>query len=1023
MALNWGDWAKTAITEQATWSGTLTLENIDDNPVGAATGPPSGIIRRVQLSAMGVAVVIVEYGSGTMMGPPADWPQAAKDAVNDWIDWVTNNPPEGEDPPPPAQYTWFCYHVYISAPGPVIDESWEVTGFAYSMWYGPFSSLTRDFSLYCKNVGLRARGGIYEYSHRQTRDIIDTVARHHWFADDTTVSGGTFGALSAEGTWTGGPGVGELPDDWPTTFQASYQIQYGSTGSAQLDTNYGSIAVEWDGQDVKLNALDDRYYDSAWHHWWDGDEFQDPWPPSGKTVYWRCYGDGNTIRLHKTAATTNDITWTGWSRVPKIVAFNIEAGKWDDPDGDFDNPIQFDLFGLKDPLTGDRIYLGAGQSDYYTEAHHAWFEEDVFGAGLQTVRIKQEWYEDPDNGVNSSAEDKLVDTYDVSLDDRVCGIAIWDLTQDDYTQTPYVSAAGILDISHDSVNVHLPPGLSAPPTQWQGSGGLVVTNQTNTTVTFEIPSTATEPKLYRELTSRYWVQMDRLQPPNYDDTLAYKTDWPIYLKANLDNSDVPATDPLYAALTADEDVTNYSNHSYLRLKYNAPRDSDLTVQLTYRRLIAVVDPCYTCWEYRYGPEGAFWYARGEQETATYSYDYQGNTLSGAGNQDYYIDLRVPAEGGLVRGALSHVEKIEISGFSVPASGTDTWTLDVQNMTLCDGPSADPGPKWKFKRPWRWTKNWTAGHALHCGADIVPIQYGYEQFEINEQYSLKHTQFRQHCPTYSGTPSDLSYAKTLRRLAEELNFQEGISASFTDSGYDALFKDGDGNYLFAPGNAYWWWLKYDPDVDAPLEMACTVGAFQMAPGVVYNFHIRKFLDGKAHGLVTDGIKRLTNQVEAVAVYKRSVDYGGEWSLTDPNVILVGKYDTDADGRWVSDPLEPEGWHYAMWTAAEGFENLYDPVHREYFLHPPTGRGAMEPTLCEGPVGNLFLVYEWSGYIWLRRRNSVSQPWSDPIPVCQARGPAVLKAGTGVLWLAVYDGTTVEVWKSEKDGDANTWEQVT
>ena len=65
------------------------------------------------------------------------------------------------------------------------------------------------------------------------------------------------------------------------------------------------------------------------------------------------------------------------------------------------------------------------------------------------------------------------------------------------------------------------------------TGGDTVMSQSDTTVTFTVAAGAQDPKLTRTLTTRYWTQLERLASRNPDTGLAFKPDWPIYLRANL----------------------------------------------------------------------------------------------------------------------------------------------------------------------------------------------------------------------------------------------------------------------------------------------------------------------------------------------------------------------------------------------------------------------------------------------------------------------------------------------------------
>jgi len=88
----------------AAWSGTVGIENIDDNPLGfgGAVGE-HGIFRTVRVAGVGCSCGIEEYGSGSMTGAPVGWPAAAKAAVNAFTSAYG------------FQYTWYCYRFSVQA--------------------------------------------------------------------------------------------------------------------------------------------------------------------------------------------------------------------------------------------------------------------------------------------------------------------------------------------------------------------------------------------------------------------------------------------------------------------------------------------------------------------------------------------------------------------------------------------------------------------------------------------------------------------------------------------------------------------------------------------------------------------------------------------------------------------------------------------------------------------------------------------------------------------------------------------
>lgn len=656
--------------------------------------------------------------------------------------------------------------------------------------------------------------------------------------------------------------------------------------------------------------------------------------------------------------------------------------------------------GLNDE-DGDPVYLTPGTTGWYTQANHSWYNESFFSTTVQ-ADITSAWYSATANHQpDAVSADVGGNTY--TLDDRPAPIAARYPGASSLTGAPY-QEADWLDISQDSVNVHKPDGV-ARPSLWVGSGGLTVTAQTDSTVTFTIASTATTPTLTRTYTTRYWTQMDRLASRNPDSTLAFDGDWPIKLKANLDASSVPAHDPLLAALTADEDITNWDNFSYLKFKFNAASDGPgLTVALTYYELLDVFDPCYTSHDARYGQNGEFEYVRSDAKTATYTTDYLGAPLDGAGIRTYYIDLRCPAEGELNRGALQHVSAITVTGFPIPAAGTDTWTLDGSALELRDGPVGSQHLALDYKRSWNWPQNWFGFAGWHDGAPILAVKYGYEQFEGVER-GLKYVQYQQHDP---GTDSDtdLSYAKPLSRLADELNWQEGFTVTCDTSALEALLEDEDGNAMFSVSDAAWWWLKYAPDGEPPFDVAPTVRSVTIARGAPTQIDIYHYVDAKAHGLVRTGGVR--ERMTGTAVLKSRAQSTGA-------VATVGTYTSDEHGRWVSDPIyADDSYNYYV----DGGEDLGYATTRSWSSADAYGNSGPGLAMTEANGGQVFKAYHKGRNVYCERRPTLYDAWETRRFVSEGRNPGIAAALDGVVRIVVELAGQI-IGKFSRDG-GKTWQ---
>ncbi len=967
-----GNWVKTALTmDDQGWSGTLRLDNLSDGVIPGAGLGDTAIAQAAAVASLGGAAGIVAYGAGTMTGPDPGWPAAAKAAVTQWVEEYGT-----------FQYSWFLFRVYCSAGGSG-SEQWFCTGQNGAAWVGPYDSITASYAMTVSDVRLRAMAGDCTPSDRQVLDYSDKAVKYAWATGDdatatveVTTSLGTMSASAA------------LTEDIEVAVGMAYALSMRGTGSA-TDTDYASITAAWAGVSLDFDKLDDRSADGEnWVHKYSGATLNPLWPPGG-AVY-KCFGSGSSIKLHKIATTSADADWTGTSGLPYFLQVTITGDAFSAADSRLSS--QYDVADLRN-TDGSRIYLPVGTSAQYQSAEHSWYDWDPFNAAVQ-ARLKYTWAREAEE----------------VMDDLRCPIAVPDLAATDYSADPYLSAASLLGIAHSAVNVHRPPGLAEVPSAWEGSGGLYVTADTPGTVAFYSAAGGDDPKLSRTLATRYWTQMERLASHGPDDGRSYKADWPITLKANVDTNTggaIPLDDPLYDPLTAPEDVTNWGNHSCLRLSYTAPRDSSLTLTLTYNELEFVFDPCYTDHEHRYGAAGEFRFSKGPDRTATYTTDYLGNAISGSGAQTYYIDLRCPAEGDLERGALAHIAKVELSGFGTPAVDTEAWTLHGDLLTLCDGPAGTQHLALDFKTAYDFEVNFFGLAGWHDGAPVLEVQYGYEDFERSER-GLKYIQHRAHPPGSSATGS-LDYAKVLSRLCDELNLQEGFEAAFSQSAFDARWKDEDGNYIFAPGAAYWWWLRDRADADLPLYAACVVGEVWLAPGVPYNLHVDKFVRGKVHGLAKQsGNLARARSTAAVATLYGTPDGGSETTLE----TLA----SDAHGRFKSSPLREEGWTYRVVTAAGESVAIEEVVNREYALAVAR---VLRPGLIQlwtDTFGKTWAVAQLDGALKIRYRSAPPRTWTAWSTIETGSFAAVHVSGNSseVLVAALTSAGAMKTYRSTDNG---------
>jgi len=259
------------------------------------------------------------------------------------------------------------------------------------------------------------------------------------------------------------------------------------------------------------------------------------------------------------------------------------------------------------------------------------------------------------------------------------------------------------------------------------------------------------------------------------------------------------------ASTTYEDIWNWSEFAYVQLGITAPRAGTVTMVVDYKE-VAVTDPCYTCFDYRYGIEGGFSYTTTDHQlTWDFDVDVGANTV--------LIDLCLPNE-GVVPVAAARMQHVEDVTFRLPTNTGDdpeTWNLTGFNLVLDPGDDTRAAPEThtaaRFKRSWDWLNedafdgDWFGFGAVVDGKDCLEVDYGYEVpfgFSDHER-KLLYLQRMEHCPTYTGPDTRLDYAKSIARLVLELGWQEGWTTTENDPASTSQNQDADTNRLKAAFN--------------------------------------------------------------------------------------------------------------------------------------------------------------------------------------------------------------------------------
>lgn len=952
------------------------------------------------------------------------------------------------DPPPPGETgpgQWFGYYapfrVTVSAPStspPATNEEYkDVYVWLADVWGPGVGNLPPDAIVVYGDLAVPvqfALAGVYAKQEAlddppDDRELMDFTDRRHeiaWYADEeatvtvtaTLPDGST---ISVTGPLAVAGGEFELGQQ----FYLRYAFEIGRFDYSGVV--YGRMSgIKWGDEAVDLSHLD-LYNPGADPP--DGDE-----PDWGRTrTQANCFRVGNDGGIaiwseDYRIGLVVDQTWTGWTAAPWMQRFKPLTGKFAD-DVDYDDilvygaPIEWYQDDQGDWQWRHRKWSGELE---VVESRSSWewqWEWKQFDAHYAWLVVDQDW--------RVANEEDVGDNGDPDENDRTCGLCLYPLTAEAFEGEPWWQHH--LDLQHaTSIDVNDPPGVDNRPSLWQGSGGVTVDPSDNDRWT--VAAGSTTPKVERTLATRYWLRLDRLSS-GWTPGEEYNPDWPIMLKANLP-IDVTQDDPDWWDSSGGgvdaEDIWNWAEFAYLRLRLNAPRAGQVRLVID-ASLVRITDPCYTCAEYRWQEFG---YTR-QPFQLSYIIDVQ------AGDHTYLIDLALNEQKVVPSGdyRLQHVDKIT---FELPAAGSsdETWQLLALELVLDPGEGSRPEPEthcWaRYVRNWAWPwADWFGFGAVVDGKDALEVDYGYDypNGHTRQEKKLLYIQRREHCPTYSGPATRLDYAKPLSRLVDELGWQEGWQAVYREPEKADENEDDDENRVI--GVLRWWdirhcheWRLPDPDDGAlvwgesnwgeaswadfaKIDGAIVVGRGQMLAGTWQEWWYIKYPRGRIHGIARDkaGLRRLRNwgPVRLYAKHEDATDYA-----------LAGSVTTDEHGRYRLPPVRER--HYVY-----GVDNRWEllAVNREYTAAHGLFNADSDPDLCRDAAGRVWEAVCLAGQPRVRYWPHCLGPptdWRDVADGGNYTDPSICPLPDGRLLLAIHDeaaGHTV-LFRSVDDG--HHWEAI-
>lgn len=591
-----------------------------------------------------------------------------------------------------------------------------------------------------------------------------------------------------------------------------------------------------------------------------------------------------------------------------------------------------------DPWTGSRTatYLNAG----WLFAHQ---KGDLVPWNV-VVYQDEDWRE---------AEGEDVEGADPKGNDRQCAVHVHPLTSTDLSGLPQWGP--MVTLAHaGTLNLNDPASAAARPSDWAGGAGVTVNPADNDEWT--VADGTANPQVTRTLASRYPLRMTRLNDRGAAGIAAeYLADWMIMHKANIaidtTGDDPDWWDPAKGGVLY-EDHRDLDGVKYLAVTITAPRSGTVTLRLQHD-VWAHASPYYTCWQHTFGPDG-------EHVSGNTAHELTWEFEVVAGAASYLLDIVrneqrvIPREDTAIKHAMTW-------RFTLPGNDSgapEVWDLGgfVARLDPGEGERAEPSNHVavRFKRAWDWLTCWLGFGGVVDGCEAFSgLNYGYlSSFGYTrEEVGLLYIHARQHCPE-SVLTDDLHYAKALSRLADELNWQEGWTATYHTPEEAAENEDADGEQYAS--TLYWWDLQHChewDDDDLVMDGALTVGQTTVLGGLPdQEVYFSVYPRGRVHGLsMSDDWER---QRHAVDIHIEGDDGDG--------YEVLEAVSADEHGRFRPSPVREKDWQYRVGDI-EGLT----VANREYTWAVVSVLSLWDPYLERDAHGTLWRVAESEGVIHCHR----------------------------------------------------------
>ncbi len=908
--------AKTAVTMAGHgWRCSIEIPN----PHQATTGGNEAICRRIGMESLGLYVLILngldESGMGPFVqyGPPHEHASAPDEAGNDWhglyaVYYIVMRTGDPEPLGALLVGQWLC-------------DYWGIEAHSYDPAMTPTAYADLSCAITYDLSGVYAKGevvGTYVPPTRAHMDYTDDQGQYAWYADEGTTA--VVSAVCLGNTISGNVAIagagGEL--EIGTGWQARVWWEISEYPSTNL--SYARVSNLQCGGVIADLSLLDLYYSASPNPNNVPDTTQGHWSRSLSDADATMIRIGNrsgiaTWRESSSGTSPTGVTWEGRLQLPYNLTICDALGKFSDV-VDYSemelvgSPLEwYESAGSwtsrqKTVYVGDKIE----QQEKSWEFVHEWQKLDLTGG----------FYLEQRSAWRAAVEEDVGGTNARYNDERL-GVLLQRLSATAMTGDPHWGSW--LTIEHQtSLNLNDPPGALTRPSKWVGYDGATVNDLNNDLWTTAAGSES--PRVTRTIASRFPLRMTRLSDHQNDPTNQHYPDWVIIGKANYDCSayDDPAWWSAAQGGYDYEDVRDLSSWWYLRVGLTSPVAGTVRLVLHYDWW-RISDPCYTCFEHRYGAEGEFEAEAITQQSLSYDVPVV------AGVNSVLVDLRSNREliDPIGEHAIKHITSWEMILPPNVSGATQNWELTELSAVLDPGQTGRAEPSWHVRlrnvRNWAFCEptgtheDWFGVGALVDGGPGLSLNYGWDRTRYEP--GLLYIQRAQHCPL-NAIQDRMDTSKTLSRLATELNYQEGWTATYSNPEQSADNKDADGNYLKP---AYDWWdLRQCHEWDGTTiacDGAVCVGSVIPLAGIPWDMYVTVYPRGKVAGIARNRRtgRRLRN-ARRVSVMRRLI------GATEWEPIWGGS--ADEHGFFASAPLLEAHYEYQV----SGSQAVTGVANREY-----------------------------------------------------------------------------------------------